>query len=317
MVPKSEVGRCGSTATARHYGLPEGAQNRRGTGQSSWEQYRQVFAAIVCSNGWDGGTAALQLLSHLDVYALNFALLMPESQRVVPGVLMNTLSEHYGSPGRLAEYKHQFRQAFRRPDDDPSIFVIELETLARRVFADIDSSIQLQMVQDRFIDGQAECALRRHLDSFGPNTPMQKIVDSCRVWESHNEAGVRRHDGSGRNSPQAAYQVTKDSQPPIGSTELEMLDEVIRRLLPTPTVPPPKVAPIPSDCEMLIQRLPGVIRPPQPVIQERSQLTDMEIALQNLLPVSSVVKEEGSSSEPIVESLAGCFSCGDWDHATD
>ena len=53
------------------------------------------------------------------------------------------------------------------------------------------------------------------------------------------------------------------------------------------------------------------------MIQERSQLTDMEIALHNLLPVSSVVEEEGPSSEPIAESLAGCFSCGDWDHETD
>ena len=109
---------------------------------------------------------------------------------------MNSLLEHYGSPGQLAEYKHQFRRAFRRPDDDPSIFAIELETLARRAFTDIDSSIQLQMMRERFIDGQTECALRRHLDSFGPNTSMQNIVDSCRVWESHNEAGVRRHDGS-------------------------------------------------------------------------------------------------------------------------
>ena len=149
----------------------------RYSGKSSWEQYRQVFAAIVCSNGWDCITAALQLLSHLDGDVLNVALLMPESQRVVPGVFMNSLSEHYGSPGRLAEYKRQFRRAFRRPDDDPSIFAIELET-----FVDIDSSIQLQMVQDRFIDGQAECALCRHLNSFGPNTPMQNIVDSCRVW---------------------------------------------------------------------------------------------------------------------------------------
>ena len=51
--------------------------------------------------------------------------------------------------------------------------------------------------------------------------------------------------------------MTEDSQPPAGSTESEMLDEVIRRLLPTPTVPPPKVAPIPSDCELLIQHLLG------------------------------------------------------------
>ena len=83
----------------------------RYSGKSNWEQYRQVFAAIVCSNGWNGVTAALQLLSHLDGDALNVALLMPESQRVIPGVLMNSLSEHYGSLGRLAEYKHQFRRA--------------------------------------------------------------------------------------------------------------------------------------------------------------------------------------------------------------
>ena len=37
----------------------------RYSGTTSWEQYRQVFDAIVLSNGWDDATAALQLLSHL------------------------------------------------------------------------------------------------------------------------------------------------------------------------------------------------------------------------------------------------------------
>ena len=71
----------------------------------------------------------------------------------------------------------------RRPGDDPSIFAVELEmeTLARRAFIDIDISIQIQMVRDRFIDGQAECALRRHLDRLGPDTPMSDTVDCCRV----------------------------------------------------------------------------------------------------------------------------------------
>ena len=31
-------------------------------GTTSWEQYRQVFSAIVLYNGWDDATAALQLL---------------------------------------------------------------------------------------------------------------------------------------------------------------------------------------------------------------------------------------------------------------
>ena len=77
----------------------------RCSGQSSWEQYRQVFEAIVRSNGWDDVTSALQLLSHLDGDALNVALLVPEFQQVLPGFLVQSLSEHYGSPGRLAEYK--------------------------------------------------------------------------------------------------------------------------------------------------------------------------------------------------------------------
>ena len=87
--------------------------------------------AIVRLNGWDSITAALQLLSHLDGDALNVALLIPESQRMFPGFLVNSLLDQYSSPGWLAEYKHQFQRAFRRPGDDPSIFAIELEMLAR------------------------------------------------------------------------------------------------------------------------------------------------------------------------------------------
>ena len=71
---------------------------------------------------------------------------------MLPGFLVKSLSDHYRSPGRLAEYKRQAKRAFRRPGDDLSVFAIELETLARRAFVDIDPLIQLRMVQDRFID---------------------------------------------------------------------------------------------------------------------------------------------------------------------
>ena len=57
--------------------------------------------------------------SHLEGDALNVALLVPASQRVLPGVLVGALSEHYGSPGRLAEYRRQFERTSRSPSDDP------------------------------------------------------------------------------------------------------------------------------------------------------------------------------------------------------
>ena len=84
----------------------------RYSGKSSWEQYRQVFEAIVCSNGWDGVAAALQLLSHLDGDALNVALLFLETQRVLSGVLVRALSEHYGSPGRLQRVQTSIYEGF-------------------------------------------------------------------------------------------------------------------------------------------------------------------------------------------------------------
>ena len=43
------------------------------------------------------------------------------------------------------------------------------------------------MVRDRFICGHRDCQLRRHLDSVPPDTPIQDIVDRCRMWESHSD----------------------------------------------------------------------------------------------------------------------------------
>ena len=54
----------------------------------------------------------------------------------------------------------------------------------------------------------------------------------------------------------------------------------MRQLLPTPAMSPPRVTPIPSDRELLIQRLMGTERPMRPVLQECSGLTDIDILLQ-------------------------------------
>ena len=74
-------------------------------GSTSWEQYQQVFDAIVLSNGWGDATAALQLLSHLQDDALSVALLIPMLLRASRKELTDALSSHYGSPDRLANYR--------------------------------------------------------------------------------------------------------------------------------------------------------------------------------------------------------------------
>ena len=231
---------------------------------------------------------------------------------------MGALSEHYISLGRLAEYRRQFERVSRSPGDDPSVFAIELKTLARRAFADVNASAHLQLVRDRFITGQAECSLRRHLNSVGPDTPIRDIVDSCRVWESHAEDTDSWGGCHEPEHPRAVYQVVDvntDSKPKVASEDSDVLGRIRRHLLPTPAVSPPNVTPYPSDRELLIQRLLGTVHHVQPVVQERSNLTDIEILLQSMLPVGSVTEENVWPPADRQEPTAGCFSCGQSGHA--
>ena len=135
-------------------------------GTTSWEQYRQVFEAIVRSNGWDNDTAALQLFSHLEGDALNVAHLVPLSRRLSRSGLVDALTAHYRSPGRLADYRRQFERTTRTVG----------ETLAAKAFGGMGQTARLRLIRDRFIAGHSNCDLRRHLDSVPPETPIRDVV---------------------------------------------------------------------------------------------------------------------------------------------
>ena len=138
-------------------------------GVTSWEQYRQVFDAIVQSNGWDDDTAALQLLSHLEDDTLNVALLVPESSRASRVGLVGALTAHYGSPGRLADYRRQFERTIRRAGEDPSIFATALETLAIKAFG---TWVRQHGFALSWIGLWPDMiVVSRHLDSVPPETP--------------------------------------------------------------------------------------------------------------------------------------------------
>ena len=161
------------------------------------------------------------------------------------------------------------------------------------------------MVRDRFIDGQAECALRRHLDSLEPDTPMSDIVDCCRVWESHRDVEIETR-------------ISADRRPaPSTSPKTENLEDIIMKLLQTPALRHPQAVPIPSDRDVLIRQLMEAICPPTPVAQEQSAVTELETLLLNWLPVGSVTEEDAASPDPSTDSAEGCFSCGDLTHTTD
>ena len=71
----------------------------RCNGGGCWQHHLQIVQAIVRSNGWTDGTAALQLFAHLDGESLNVALLMQEEEWAKWEGLSQGLADYYNSPG--------------------------------------------------------------------------------------------------------------------------------------------------------------------------------------------------------------------------
>ena len=135
------------------------------------------------------------------------ALLVPESRHVSQVGLVGALSAHYGSPGRLADYRRQFERTTRTSGKDPSIFATALEILAIKAFGGMGQTARLRIIRDRFVAGHNSCELHRQLDSVPPETPMHDIVDRCRVWESHADSDVRRASKPGPDQTFLTYMV--------------------------------------------------------------------------------------------------------------
>ena len=148
-----------------------------------------MLAAIACSNGWSPTTAALQLFVHLDGEALNVALLMPVEEREQWMAFARSLSDYFNSPGRLMAVWRRFESASCRPLVHPPTFATELGILAVSGFENMGERARGLMVRNKFIAAQQSRALRRHLDGVLWMASIGDIVDSCRVWESHAEAG--------------------------------------------------------------------------------------------------------------------------------
>ena len=170
---------------------------------------------------------------------------------------MDALSAHYGSPGRLVDYRRQFEKTTRSAGEDPSIFAIALETLVVKAFGDMSRTARLRLIRDCFIAGHSSCELRRYLDSVPPETPIQDVVERCRVWESHADPEIRRvsmpgpiYADKGVEEIQVAA-VTKPKSTP------DQMEDLFRRLLVDAGAPAPVPAPVPEVpvVEKLLERL--------------------------------------------------------------
>ena len=298
-------------------------------GSTSWEQYQQVFDAIVLLNGWDDATAALQLLAHLQDDALSVALLIPMPGRASRKELTDALSSHYGSPGRLASYRREFDKTVRKPGEDPSNFSITLETLAIKAFGDMGQTARLRLIRDRFIAGHESCELRRHLDCLPPDTPLRDIVDRCRVWESHTELSVRRVS---RPTPEPGYPAYMIKKPeyedkPVRTvtvnrpeSSVDQSKDLLKKFLAilTPAVPAPARAPELSSMDKFVQLLAGRLTKHTPVPPAPAEPMKLETMLRTYLGGKQSPSQQ-SRLRPVGRNWSDvkCFSCGKTGHSAN
>ena len=275
------------------------------------------------SNGWDNDTAGLQLFSHLEGDALNVALLVSLSRRLSRTGLVDALLAHYGSPGRLVDYRRQFEGTTRTVGEDPSIFATALETLVVKAFVDMGQTARLQLIRDRFIAGHSSCELWRHLDSVPPETPIRDVVDRCRIWESHADPAVRRVSKPSPDPIYPAY-VVGDSdnisettwvvavtRPTSGPDQLEDLLQWLLMAIDTPA-PIPEVPPV----EKLLQHLVAETQScPLPVVSPPESM-GLEKMLRSFLSGQQQTRPP-TRQRPIRRDWKSvvCFSCGKSGHA--
>ena len=289
-------------------------------GSTSWEQYQQVFDAIALSNGWGDTTAALQLLSHLQDDALSMALLIPMPHRASRKELTDALSSHYGSPGRLANYRREFDKTVRKPGEDPSNFAV-------KAFGDMGQTARLRLIRDRFIAGHGSCELRRYLDCVPPDTPLRDIVDRCRVWESHADPEVRRVS---KPMPEPAYPTYVVKKPEYEAepvrvvtvnkpdSSVDQSKELLKKLLAVLTlaVPAPAKALEPSPMDKLIQLFLGKIAKITPDPPAPAEPKKLETMLRTYFGGKQSSSQQ-SRLRPVRRNWSDvkCFSCGKTGHS--
>ena len=296
-------------------------------GSTSWEQYQQVFDAIVLSNGWGDATAALQLLSHLQDDALSVALLIPMPLQASRKELMDALSSHYGSPGRLANYRREFDKTVQKRGEDPSNFAITLETLAVKAFGNMGHPAHLRLIRDWFIAGHESCDLRRYLDCVPPNTPLRDIVNRCRVWESHSDSSGQRVSKPTPEPAYPAYVVKKSERDPdpvrtvtVNKPERSVDDskELLRKLVEilTPVATATARAPEPSVMYKLVKLLMEKVATRKPVSPAPAKPTKLETRLQTFFKGKQLPNQQ-FRPRPVRRnwSEVKCFSCGKTGHS--
>lgn len=140
------------------------------SGKGSWEAYRAQFELLAATAGWSERIKAVQLALSLTEEAADCLLLLSPEEREDYSMLVGALERRFRLFNLKDSLRCEFKHRVRRPGESLRSLAHEIESLGRRAYGCMPSSILSELVCDQFIHALTPVELRLHVQLAHPTT---------------------------------------------------------------------------------------------------------------------------------------------------
>lgn len=174
-----------------------GATTLKFSGKGSWEAYLVQFELLAAAAGWSGRIKAVQLALSLTEDAAACLLLLSPEERENYSMLVGALQRRFGVFNLKDSLRCEFKNRVRQPSESLRSLAHEIETLGRRAYASLPSTIQSELVRDQFVHALSPMELRLHVQLAHPVSIGQTL-----------ELALERETAIGATKPTTSTPVT-------------------------------------------------------------------------------------------------------------
>ena len=148
--------------------LPEKFEN------GDFANWLRVFDVCAAANGWDADAKLVKLPAFLRGPALAYYNTLTAAQRNSYGTLASSLKALLCPIVAREQYFQDFERRLLRPDEDPSLYLYELEQMLLKADPTLDDSGRNALLSRQFIKGLSS-TLRYKLLEHNPTPTLQEM----------------------------------------------------------------------------------------------------------------------------------------------
>lgn len=146
------------------------------TGRSNWEAFHAQFELLAQAGRWTLEHKALQLALCLQDDALDCLLLLGSEDRKDYNALVGALKRRFGQCVQPDVFKNKLSTRNRLAGEPLRVLANDIESLTRRAYAHMPSSVQNELAKDQFIRALSPPELRMQVQLIHPAS-LQEALD--------------------------------------------------------------------------------------------------------------------------------------------